>query len=60
MTLDEAVKYQRALLEGLSEEMLATYGVALKLSIEALEFCEKYKLMIMQPNQTLLPGETEE
>jgi len=59
MTIDEAIEYNEKLYEGLSEEMVSTYGAALKLSIEALRRLEEWRRGEVLSPSFMLPGETE-
>ncbi len=60
MTIDEAIKHQEELHEGLSEEMVTTYGVAIKLGIEALKEVQRIRSHTNFDATISLPGETEE
>lgn len=60
MTVQEAIKtLDRAFVFNHNVPRADIIEAAL-LGIEALKFCEKYKRMIQQPSETLLPGETKE
>lgn len=60
MLASKAIEYLEELYKGLSEEMVSTYGVAIKLSIEALKFYSELKRTQGVKIAFNLPGETEE
>ena len=60
MTLEKAIQLLHFELKTYKDIHSPDTNDAIQLSIEALKFCQKYKRMILQPTQTLLPGETED
>ena len=57
MTIDEAIEILEKPFPRPNTRKKGTYSQAMNLAIEALEFCAKYKLRILQPNEPLLPSE---
>lgn len=60
MKLEKAVEELRRIDNRVDIICYPEFRKAVHLGIEALKFCEGYKQRLLQPTQTLLPGETKE